>query len=155
MNLTYRKATPADLDLLVETRLMVIGVVWQAVDTALMRELEQSTRAFYRQSLTDGSHTTCLAFHGDELAAIGGICYFRLMPTPEIPAGHKAYIMNMHTRPNYQRRGVASRLLGLLIQDAKERGVACIALEASAAGKPLYAKFGFKPANDEMILYLE
>ena len=38
------------------------------------------------------------------------------------------------------------------MEDAKERGVTVISLEATDMGKPLYEKFGFVKMNDEMEL---
>ena len=63
-----------------------------------------------------------------------------------------AYIMNMYTNPEYRRNGIAIKTLGLLVEDAKKRGVHAISLEATDMGKPLYVKFGFVKMNDEMEL---
>ena len=60
--------------------------------------------------------------------------------------------MNMYTRPEYRRKGIAYRTLDLLVADAREKGITFISLEATAQGRPLYAKYGFIPMNDEMIL---
>ncbi|MCM1112761.1 MAG: GNAT family N-acetyltransferase [Muribaculum sp.] len=60
--------------------------------------------------------------------------------------------MNLYTKPEYRRRGIAYRTLELLVEEARERGIAQIALEATAMGRPLYEKFGFVAAEDEMIL---
>ncbi|MGX8706420.1 MAG: GNAT family N-acetyltransferase, partial [bacterium] len=82
----------------------------------------------------------------------GGVSYYRVMPTYHNPTGVKAYIMNMYVRPAYRRRGIATRLLELLVDDAHARGISCITLEATDAGRPLYAKFGFVPMTHEMEL---
>ena len=60
--------------------------------------------------------------------------------------------MNMYTAPDYRRKGIAFKTLDLLIQDAKERGVTAISLEATDMGRPLYEKYGFVKMNDEMEL---
>ena len=82
----------------------------------------------------------------------GGISYFKVMPTYHNKTGNKAYIMNMYTKLDYRRQGIAFETLQLLVKDAKERGISEISLEATEAGKPLYEKFGFVKMNDEMEL---
>ena len=74
------------------------------------------------------------------------------MPTFHNVTGKKAYIMNMYTHPEYRRKGIAYRVLQLLTEDAEERGVGYITLEATKAGRYLYEKFGFVSMEDEMKL---
>lgn len=51
-------------------------------------------------------------------------------------------------------KGIASHTLDLLIQDAREKGLASVSLEATEAGRPLYEKYGFSGMKDEMELIL-
>ncbi len=74
------------------------------------------------------------------------------MPTYHNPSGEKAYIMNMYTHPEYWRRGIARKLLDLLVQEARDRGVTAISLEAAAMGRPLYEAYGFVSMKREMEL---
>ena len=82
----------------------------------------------------------------------GGVSYYTVMPTFHNPSGKKAYIMNMYTRPEYRRQGIAIKTLDLLIKDAKEKGIVEISLEATDMGKPLYEKYGFTIMPSEMEL---
>ena len=61
-------------------------------------------------------------------------------------------IMNMYTRPEYRRRGIAYHMLDLLVRDAADRGIDAISLEATRMGRSLYEKYGFVKMNDEMEL---
>lgn len=74
------------------------------------------------------------------------------MPTFHNPSGYKAYIMNMYTNPAYRRRGIAYKILDLLVNEARNRNISCISLEATDMGRPLYEKYGFKKMNSEMEL---
>ncbi len=76
--------------------------------------------------------------------------FYQVMPTYHNPSGKKAYIMNMYTAPEYRRQGIACHTLDLLVEEAKEQGVSQISLEATAAGRPLYEKYGFVKMEDEM-----
>ncbi len=150
MDLIYRKAGTEDLDLLVETRIEVLRAANRLSDDTDMKQVEEQSRLYYQEALKDGTHTAVLVFDGDRFAGAGGVSYYRVMPTYHNPEGRKAYIMNMYTRPEYRRQGVAYRTLELLVEDARNRGISDISLEATAMGRPLYEKYGFRPMADEM-----
>ena len=152
MDLLYRKATAEDTGLLTETRIEVLRAANGLSADADMAEVEKQSRAYYEEALRDGTHTAYLVFDGSRFVGAGGISYYRVMPTYHNPSGYKAYIMNMYTRPEYRRMGIAYRTLDLLVQDARDRGISCITLEATAMGRTLYEKYGFTAMDSEMAL---
>ena len=152
MELIWRKATADDIDLLTETWIEVLRAANGLPDDADMEEAEKQSRAYYTEALRDGTHTAYLVFTDGLFAGAGGISYYRVMPTYHNPSGKKAYIMNMYTRPEYRRKGIASRTLDLLVEDAREKGIDVITLEATAAGRPLYERYGFTAMGSEMEL---
>ena len=152
MNLNYRKATLKDIDLLTKSRIEVLRAANGLSDDADMTEVKHQSYEYYRKALHDNTHTAYLVFNSDRFAGAGGISYYQVMPTFRNPSGNKAYIMNIYTRPEYRRQGIARRMLDILIKDAKARGISFITLEATPMGRPLYEKAGFVPLNDEMIL---
>ena len=152
MDLNYRKATIEDIDLLTKTRIEVLRAANKLSDDTDMTAVEHQSHEYYRKALHDGTHTAYLAFDGDRFAGTGGISYYQVLPTFHNPSGNKAYIMNMYTRPEYRRLGIARRMLDILINDAKEKGISFITLEATSMGRPLYEKAGFVAMKDEMIL---
>lgn len=153
-NPEYRKAGTAEIDLLTKTRIEVLLAANNLPDSTEMGEVERQSRAYYMKSIPAGTHTAFLAFDGDRFVGAGGISYYQVMPTYRNPTGRKAYIMNMYTRPEYRRRGIARHMLDLLVQDAREKGVSFVSLEATAAGRPLYEKYGFTAMTGEMELLL-
>ncbi len=151
-NLVYRKAKAADIDLLTKTRVEVLLAANSLPDDTDMSEVEKQSRTYYEQAIPGGTHTAFLAFDADQFVGAGGISYYQVMPTCHNPTGRKGYIMNMYTRPEYRRMGIAYRTLDLLVQDARDRGISCITLEATAMGRPLYEKYGFTAMDSEMAL---
>lgn len=148
----YRKATIEDLDVLVTTRIEVLRAANKLGSEADMSEVERQSRDYYTKALTDGTHTAYLVFDEDKIIGAGGVSYYRIMPTYHNPSGEKAYVMNMYTAPGYRRQGIAYKTLDHLVQDAKNRGITAISLEATDMGRPLYEKYGFVKMNDEMEL---
>ena len=152
MDLTFRKATVDDIDLLTKTRIEVLRAANRLPVDTDMGDVEKQSRLYYEKALRDGTHTACLVFDRDQWVGAGGISYYQVMPTYHNPSGNKAYIMNMYTHPEYRRQGIAFRMLDLLVGDARSKQIAFISLEATAMGRPLYEKYGFVPMDDEMIL---
>mgnify|MGYP002509445767 FL=1 len=152
MALNYRKATIADLEILTKTRIEVLRAANQLGDDVDMSEVKKQSFEYYQNSLKNDTHLAYLIFDDELFVGAGGISYFQVMPTYHNPTGKKAYIMNMYTKPDYRRRGIAFKTLDLLVADAKAKGITAISLEATNMGRPLYAKYGFIKMNDEMEL---
>ncbi len=57
----------------------------------------------------------------------------------------RAWIGGVLTHPDYQRRGYATRLMGVALEYLKKQGVQRVLLDASEQGRPLYEKLGFRP----------
>ncbi len=152
MNLEYRKATIADLEILTETRITVLRAANRLTEDVDMTEVEAESYQYYKKALTDGTHVAYLVFDGEKFAGAGGVSFYQVMPTYHNPTGRKAYIMNMYTAPEYRRKGIAFQTLDLLVKEAKQQGITAISLEATQMGRPLYEKYGFVKMNDEMEL---
>nr|WP_207646265.1 GNAT family N-acetyltransferase [Ruminococcus albus] len=151
----FKRADLSDLEALVSSRIKVLIAANKLPEDTDMSLIEQQSRDYYKQSLADGTHTAYLVYDGDDIIAAGGVSYYRVMPTCDVPTGRKAYIMNMYTDPRYRRQGIAYKTLSLLVEDAKSKGVDFISLEATDMGRPLYEKFGFVGTPHEMILPTE
>ena len=152
MNLIYKMATLKDLDILIETRIEVLRAANKLSSDTDMSEVERQSYDYYQKALCNGSHIAYLVLDENCVVGAGGVSFFRVMPTYHNPSGNKAYIMNMYTKPDYRRKGIAYKTLDMLIKDIKSRGISAISLEATEMGRPLYEKYGFVKMNDEMEL---
>ena len=63
--------------------------------------------------------------------------------------------MNMYTKPEYRRQGIAFQTLDFLVEEARGRGIKAISLEATKMGRALYEKYGFISMMDEMELVVK
>ena len=155
MEFTFRIATAGDLDLLVETRLEVLSAVFGLSGHTDMEAVKAESRRYYSENIASGGHVACLVFDGEDFAGCGGICLYRTMPMEYDPQALNGYIMNMYTRPQYRRRGIATRVLEILIGQAHRKGVRKITLETTDAARSLYRKAGFTDITDEMVYHLD
>lgn len=148
----FRSAGPDQIDELVRTRVEVLRAANRLDDGVDLSEVERESRLYYERALSDGTHVAYLACDGDRFVGAGGVSFYRVMPTVHNVTGKRAYIMNMYVRPEYRRRGIATAILRRLVDAARMWGAGQITLEATEAGRPLYARFGFVPAAHEMEL---
>ena len=151
-NYEYKKATIADIDELIRTRIMVLRAANNLSDDVDMSVVEKESYEYYKRALETGEHIAYLVYDKENFIGAGGVSFYQVMPTYHNPTGRKAYIMNMYTAPEYRRQGIAINTLDLLVKDARKQGVTQIALEATDMGRPLYEKYGFVKMEDEMEL---
>jgi len=145
-----RKSTAADINLLMELRFeMLREVNGLEQDYEFNRDFIQTSRSYF----LNGSQTTVIAFE-NEPAGCASLCYIDLMPTFSHPTGKRAHLMNVYTREDFRRRGIGEQMVKFLIDEAKERGVTEISLDATDEGRFLYEKLGFKDNGEGMTFIL-
>lgn len=151
-NYKYKKATIADIDELVKTRIIVLRAANKLSNDVDMSLVEKESYEYYKSALETGEHVAYLVYDNGAFVGAGGVSFYQVMPTYHNPTGKKAYIMNMYTASEYRRQGIAFHTLDLLVKDVRKQGVSQIALEATEMGRPLYEKYGFVKMEDEMEL---
>lgn len=65
-------------------------------------------------------------------------------PNSNFPGGRTGTVLNVYVAPDYRRQGIASKLMEMLISDAKALELDFIELKASSDGYPMYKKLGFE-----------
>ena len=154
MDVEIRRATLADLELLMEWRMMVFREVFSVPLSDPMPELEQKNRRYYQTALQTGGHIASFAYVDNEIVGCGGVCLYQEMPSPDNPSGGCAYLMNIYTRPEFRRQGAGREMVSWLIQQVKQKGITKIYLETSASGRPLYQKMGFTDMRGYMRFWI-
>lgn len=146
----YMKATKDDIELLMRSRLEMLRVVNALPeDYAFSDELVERSREYFEK----GNQTTVLAVDGT-VVGCATLCYMEMMPTFSHPTGKRAHLMNVYTRSEYRRQGIALHMLQMLIDEAKAKGVTEISLDATQSGRPLYERCGFSESEECMVLSL-
>ena len=151
-NYKYKKATIADIDELVKTRIIVLRAANKLSNDVDMSLVEKESYEYYKSALEIGEHIAYLVYDNENFIGAGGVSFYKVMPTYHNPTGKKAYIMNMYTASEYRRQGITFHTLDLLVKDVRKQGVSQITLEATEMGRPLYEKYGVVKMEDEMEL---
>ena len=110
---------------------------------------------YFSEAVTHGTFVSFIAWDGETAAACSGLSVVALPPSYGDLTGKKGYITNMYTRTEYRGQGLARKLLDELKRYAVEVGCSSLELNASAAGYPVYKKYGFSDVANEMKLELD
>ena len=151
MEFTFNRATADDAELLAQMRLEMRKERETAVCALSEAEFLRCNVEFFRTHLAAGDFISFLVLDGDAAAACSGLSLQVHPPTYDNPSGRSGYITNMFTRPAWRHRGLAKRLVDLLVEAAREAGCAKLYLNASRMGRPLYEGYGFRPVDGEMV----
>jgi len=152
-SLIYRKATIDDLELLALTRVEFICVNHKDLTDAEKSALYETNKAYFAETLKDGTFAAFLVFDGEKLAATSGVSFFTMPPHRKNVTGKTAYISNMYTKPEYRGKGIATRLFEMLMEEAQKRGCGKAMLYATEMGRPIYEKYGFFAVDNAMDYY--
>ena len=115
---------------------------------AFPAEFVAETRDFLRHA----DQITLLAYDGEAPIACATLCYKRCIPTPGHPTGRRAHLMNVYVAEGYRRQGLGRRLVLALHEEAAQRGVTEITLDATEEGRRLYTALGYR-ASDECMYF--
>ena len=113
-------------------------------------EIDDAFKAHTRRYFAEGSQTTLLAMEEGEAVACATICYTAYLPTRHHQAGKRAHIMNVYTIERCRRQGIAKRLVEMLMDEAREKGVTHISLDATDMGRLLYESLGYHESDEYM-----
>lgn len=90
-----------------------------------------------------------------EVVAGGGVALLPRAPSPLDLNEEWGFVYNVYTEPAHRRQGLARRLMEVIHQWCRERGVNVVGLNASEFGRPLYEALGYRPSDTMMLLKLE
>ncbi len=65
---------------------------------------------------------------------------------PTFPNEKTGTVLNVYTKPEYRRKGIAGSLLKTLLSQSEKMGLDFVELKATDAGYPLYRSLGFEDA---------
>ncbi len=147
----YKIATNEDIEVLMEIRLEMLRQVnnMSEADEFPGKLVSESRRYFL-----EGDQTTVLAFDGERAVGCASISYIEVMPTFSHPTGRRAHLMNVYTNRDYRRQGVSRHMVTMLIDEARQKKVTEISLDATEMGRPLYEAMGFKASAECMTMEL-
>jgi len=151
-----RKANLDDIDELIEFRIHFLKEIQDYPSDEEIETFINSLKDFFLEKMKSNEFVAWLAESNKNIIATSGLSFLQKPPHFINMTGKFAYIMNMYTRPEWRRKGIASKLLERLFEEIKQNGIQSVVLHATPTGRPLYEKYGFRDndGDKEMILKL-
>ncbi len=146
-----RKVNLSDIDMLVQNRLEFVHSIRKIDDKEAFKRL---TKEYFQKYLEDNSILSFVALDNGKIVSSCILCIYQTLPTPSCLSGKTGLLLNVYTLKDYRRKGLAYKLLSLLIEEAKGLGLGKIQLDYTDDGYQLYKKLGFKELDREMVLKL-
>ena len=144
-----RIAAKDDIELLMSSRLEMLKVVNNLPsDYEYTEEIVRESRDYF----LNGDHITVLAIDDGKVIGCASMSFMWIMPTFSHPTGKRAHLMNVYTRSEYRRQGIARKMVNMLIDETWKRGATEISLDATTMGRPLYESLGFTNSTEGMVL---
>jgi GNAT superfamily N-acetyltransferase len=116
------------------------------------RTLDSMTEAFLpwvRHKMSAGEYLGWFAIADDGGVAAGAGLWLMDWPPHMVgPGSRRGNILNVYTRPEFRRQGLARRLTETAVDWCRANGVRTVILHASNEGRPLYQALGFEASNE-------
>ena len=147
------KATKNDIETLMKIRMeMLKEVNALPIDYVFDKSFVEYCRMNFE--CTGKTQTDVMCIENGEPVACANLCYLSMIPTFSHPTGKRAHMMNVYVKKDFRRKGLAKKMLELLIEEAKSRKVTEISLDATEKGRPLYESMGFSHNASAMTMNL-
>jgi GNAT superfamily N-acetyltransferase len=142
-----RLATVADLEHLLAHRVAMFRDMGEAAP-AVLDGVREDARRYFTAAVPQGSYVAWLAEADGAVVAGAGVVIAAWPGSPWDGQSRRAWILNVYTEPAWRRRGLARRLMAVVLDWCRAEGFSRVSLHASDEGRPLYAALGFVPTNE-------
>lgn len=149
MEIQIRKAGAQDVEDILHHRLAMFEEMGFC-DPEVLERVRELSREYFSRALRTGTYQGWLAEESDSRNVIagGGVLIAAWPGHPGETRAERAWILNVYTEPAARRRGLAKRLMEVIIGWCREKGFSSVSLHASLAGQTLYESIGFRPTNE-------
>lgn len=139
----FEKAGIEDLDVLVKLRTAYILEDNGSVPQEKLAQISEKLYGYFRGHL----NRDCFAYtakFGSETVSCCFLIVSEKPPNVGFVNGIVGTVMNVYTKPEYRRKGLAGKLMKTLLADAEKMGLDFVELKATEEGYGLYKSLGFE-----------
>lgn len=146
--ISFRKAKINDIRILIENRIIFLKEIQGRPSQELEYHLRRSLKHYFLEAMKNETFISWIAEYEDAPVGFSGMVIRKQAGNFHIPNGKTGYILNMYTVKGFRRLGIGTVLFEKLIEEARQKKLDKIDLNASQEGEPIYRRFGFKePVN--------
>ena len=147
MDIILRKATLNDIPSLIRLRIDFLSD-----GRKLIQEEESEIRAqlekYFPKHIAENTFVGIFAEADEQIVATVYLAISERPANPLFITGKIGTVLNVYTYPKYRGRGIATKVIRAIIEEAKHLGVSHIELLSVNEVKNLYEKTGFKVSEE-------
>lgn len=139
----FEKAGIEELDLLVDLRISYLLEDHGTIPQEKLGKISEKLPDYFRRHL----NRDCFVYAAKSENETVSCCFLTVSEKPSNPDfinGIVGTVMNVYTKPDYRRKGLAGSLLKMLLDDAEKMGLDFVELKATDSGYSLYKSIGFE-----------
>lgn len=149
---SIRPGTLADVETIVAQRRAMFHEMGYR-DRQALDAMCEAFRPWLERKMRDNQYLAWLAVDAGGAIAAGLGLWLMDWPAHLIgPGAPRGNILNVYTRPESRRMGLARRLMETSLAWCRANGVSAVILHASNDGRALYESMGFQSTNEMRIL---
>ena len=141
----FLKAGTDDINDLTQLRLEYLLEDYGEISRDRLGLIADSLPGYFSRHL----NADLFAFLCREDGTAAGCCLLYISEKPANPTfinGRTGSVLNVYTRPQFRRRGIAGKLMRMLLSEAGRLGLDFVELKSTDVGYPLYKSVGFEDA---------
>lgn len=150
------KATLDDISDLIQLRIDFLTMDQGRLSDQNEKEIRTQLKVYLAKHIPLEDFIAVIAKH--PIGKIASAAFLIIQESPANPSfitGLTGTLLNVVTYPEFRRKGIASQVIGEIINEARQKGVSSIDLYATDDGRELYKKLGFvEPSYTSMRLKL-
>ena len=139
----FEKANANDISTLVDLRIEYLLEDYGETPQDKLSQISENLPPYFSSHL----NKDLFAFVCRDNDEIAGCCFLYVSEKPSNPSfinGKTGTVMNVYTRPQYRRQGVAGKLMKMLLAESEKMCLDFVELQATDDGYKLYKSIGFE-----------
>lgn len=139
----FEKANINDISALVELRIAYLLEDYEKLSENILTIIANNLHVYFQEHL----NKDLLVFICRDKNKIVSCCFLCVTEKPSNPTfinGKTGTILNVYTKPEYRKKGIAKSLLKMLLFESEKIGLDFVELKATDSGYNLYKSIGFE-----------
>lgn len=141
----FAKADINDLDSLVGLRIAYLLEDHGTIPQEKLTKISEKLPVYFRKHLNNDLFVYTAKSENEIISC----CFLIVTEKPSNLSfinGTVGTVMNVYTKPEYRRKGLAGKLMKMLLADSEKMGLDFVELKATDSGYSLYKSIGFEDA---------
>lgn len=148
--MVIRKAGIKDINELIKIRIAYLKEDYGNISLEQIEQLKKQLKEYYVNHI-DRDMIAYIAEENSEIISSVFLVVIEKPANPTFISGKIGNILNVYTKTEYRKKGIAGQLLKLAINDAREMKLSYLELKSTEAGYNLYKELGFEEEHSDYI----